>query len=334
MLASALLLGGCVLPRATAQGPVPIAPRKGAAYVLPDGEVQIVTCASMANVVRALNAVFAQTHPGVKFSVLIGDNYSAMAALTFDRSAVAPLGTEYTRIGLGDNLKIAAPPVGFRVAHATLTVGDGVPQLGVIVNENNPLTSLSLSQLTRIFAVGEPGGDIAVWSQAGVIGSLASRPITPFGPLRSDYMDSDDPQAGEFISTDILSGLNMNHAYQGLPHYADVVQRVADDPGAIGITALNVPLAHVKVIALSGTDSGAPVSPTAAQIDAGRYPLDRFVYLYLRVGKGMPLDEFGKEYVRMTLSAAGQHAIAALSEGYIPLNAGELAEERAKLDLQ
>jgi phosphate transport system substrate-binding protein len=46
----------------------------------------------------------------------------------------------------------------------------------------------------------------------------------------------------------------------------------------------------------------------------------------------MPIDSFGKEYMRMVLSEEGQRAIADEAAGYIPLSAGELAEARAKLD--
>jgi phosphate transport system substrate-binding protein len=312
--------------------PTQVAARDHARYVLPDDTIQVVTFAGMAGVVRALNQLFMATHPGVRFTVLVGDNYSAMAALTFDRSAFAPLGTEYTRIGLGDNLKIAGAPVGFRVAHASLTANAGVPALGVIVNSVNPISSLSLTQLTRIFAIGGPSGDIATWEQAGVTGALAEREVHPAGPLTADEWDSEDPQAGEFLSVDKMGGLNMNHRYVALARYEDVVQRVSEDPAAIGIAALNIPLGNVKIISLKSTDTGAASQPSATEIAAGRYPLDRFVYIYLRTGKGTPPDAFGKEYVRMALSPEGQRAIAAEAAGYIPLNEGELAEERARLE--
>jgi len=302
-----------------------------APYVLPDHTIQVVTAPSLSGVVRSLNQLFTASHPGVKFTVLEGDNYSAMAALTFDRSAFAPLGCEYTRIGLGDNLKIAAEPIGFRIAHASLSPGKAVPALGVIVNAANPLATLSMTQLTRIFAVGGPTSDIVSWSQAGISGPLADREIHPIGPLASDYIDSDDPQAGEFLSTERMSGLNMNHRYTALPHYAEVVKRVEEDPAAVGITALNIPLGNVKVIALK-SDTGAPAHPTAADIAIGRYPLDRFVYIYLRVAKGSSVQPFAKDYMRLVLSDDGQKVIAADSSGYLPLNPGELAEERARLD--
>jgi phosphate transport system substrate-binding protein len=182
-----------------------------------------------------------------------------------------------------------------------------------------------------MFAVGGPGGDIATWGQAGLSGSLADREIRPVGPLASDYADSQDPQAGEFLSTSKMAGLNMNHRYIALDRYADVVNRVKEDTAAIGITALNIPLDGVKVIGLK-SDTGVSSQGSAADIAAGRYPLDRFIYIYLRVGKGVPIDGFGKEYMRMVLSSDGQRAIASNSAGYIPLTAGELAEERARLD--
>jgi phosphate transport system substrate-binding protein len=315
----------------SAYTPTQVAPRDHAAYVQPDGTIQIIASSKLAGAVRNLNQLFTATHPGVKFAVLEGDNYSAMAALTFDRSALAPLGCEYTRIGLGDNLKIAAEPIGFRIAHASLSPGNAVPALGVIVNPGNPIENLSMTQLARIFAVGGPAGDIATWGQAGITGSLADREVHPVGPLPSDYTDSEDPQAGEFLSTSKMAGLNMNHRYIALAHYSDVVQRVKEDPAAIGITALNIPLGDVKRIGLT-SDGGSPSQGTAANIAAGRYPLDRFVYIYLRVGRGAPVDAFGKEYMRMVLSDEGQRAIASEPAGYIPLDAAELAEERGKLD--
>jgi phosphate transport system substrate-binding protein len=327
--------GSVAMGQTTAPGryaPTQVAPREHAAYVLPDGTVQVVTDSGLAGVVRALNELYVSTHGGVKFSVLEGDNYSAMAALTFDRTAIAPLGTEYTRIGLGDNLKIAAEPVGFRIAHASLKAGTRVPALGVIVNPSNPVTSLSMGQLTRMFAVGGPAGDIARWGQAGVNGPLAEREVHPMGPLPSDYLDSEDPQAGEFLSTEKMNGLNMNHSYIGMARYADVVQRVSEDPAAIGIAALNVELGNVKIVPLKWTEAGLPSQGNVADIAAGRYPLDRYVYIFLRVGKGMPLDAFAKEYMRMVLSTEGQRVIAGEASGYIPLNEGELAQERAKLE--
>ncbi len=316
------------------QGPSPskqVQPRSGAGYVAGDGHIQVIACSCMGETVDALNSLFVTTHPGISFNVRLGDNYSAMAALTFDRTAYAAMGSEYTRIGLGDNLKITAPPIGIRIAHASITPGTAVPALAVIVNSGSPLSALTMDQLARIFTVGAPGGDIAMWGQAGVEGPLANREIHLFGPPGSDYVDSDDPQVGEFLSTDKFGGLNFTHGYQAVTHYADVVDRVREDPSAIGITAVNVSLAGVKVVALKRSSTTPAVSPGATEIAAGRYPLDRYVYLYLRSNKGTGLDPFSAELARSALSSEGQRALAAGTAGYLPLTKDELAEERAKL---
>lgn len=257
-----------------------------------------------------------------------------MAALTFDRTPFAALGGQYTRIGLGNNLKIAGEPIGIRVAHASLIPGALIPALGIIVNRTNPLQSLTMAQVTRIFAVGGPSADIVTWGQAGLKGRWANLEIRPVGPPGSDYTDSEDPQVGEFIGTDKLAGLNFTHTYTAFANYKEIVQHIAEDPAAIGIAALNLPLGEVKVIPLKTDDNASPCAGSAENIGAGRYPFDRYIYIYLRVGRGLPVAPFAKEYLRMVLSDEGQHAIAQQAAGYIPLNQEELAEERAKLERQ
>ena len=65
---------------------------------------------------------------------------------------------------------------------------------------------------------------------------------------------------------------------------------------------------------------------------AGRYPLDRHLYIYLRRVPGRPIDPFVREYMRLVLSREGQAAIAAAAPHYLPLNVREAAAERAKLE--
>ena len=185
-----------------------------------------------------------------------------MAALTFDITAFAPMTSEFTRIGIGDNLKISPEPTPFRIAHASLKQGTVLSPLAIIVNKSNPLTQLTLDQITRIFAVGGPASDITHWNQLGLKGPFASQTIDPCGPPGTDYSAFDDPQVGEFLSLRKMNGLTLNHTYTPLPHYKDIVARVAHDPSAIGITTLNTVTPDVKVVALTAR---VPARPTPAQ---------------------------------------------------------------------
>ena len=305
--------------------------RTGAAYSLSDGSVQIVAQHDLVPLIEQLDASYAQSHRGVRFKVRGGDNYSAMAALSFDVSAFAPMTSEFTRIGLGDNLKISPEPTGFRIAHASLTPGTLVSPLAVIVNKANPLATLTMEQLTRAFVVGAPGNDVRRWSQLGIKGALASRDIDPFGPPADDSFPFDDPQVGEFLGTRKFNGLNFNHSYTQLAHYSDIVSRVAEDPAAIGITTLNTVTLGVKIIAIGSSRFSRAYTGTSEDIAAGRYPLDRYVYIYMRSNLGVELDPFAKEYIRFVLSPEGQRIIATSRAGYIPLNTREVADELAKL---
>jgi len=305
--------------------------RSGADYLLSDGSVQIVAQRDLVPVIEQLDASYAQSHTGVRFKVRGGDNYSVMAALSFDVSAFAPMTSEFTRIGLGDNLKISPEPTAFRIAHASLTPGTLVSPLAVIVNKANPLTALTMEQLTRAFVVGAPGNDVRRWSQLGIKGALASRDIDPCGPPADDSFPFDDPQVGEFLGTRKFNGLNFNHSYTQLAHYSDIVSRVAENPAAIGITTLNTVTSGVKIVAIASSRVSRAYTGTSEDIAAGRYPMDRYVYIYLRSNPGVEFDPFAKEYIRFVLSPEGQRIIATSRAGYIPLNTREAADELAKL---
>jgi len=88
----------------------------------------------------------------------------------------------------------------------------------------------------------------------------------------------------------------------------------------------------VKVIGVTPGEWGNLMYGTREDIRSGRYPYDRFVYVYVRRLPGQPVDPFVKEYLQMALSKEGQEAIAADSKGYLPLNAAEISAELAKLD--
>ena len=66
----------------------------------------------------------------------------------------------------------------------------------------------------------------------------------------------------------------------------------------------------VKVLGVTPGEWGTPMRGSKEDIQGGRYPYDRFVYVYVRRLPGQPVDPFVKEYLRMALSKEGQDAIA------------------------
>jgi phosphate transport system substrate-binding protein len=125
-----------------------------------------------------------------------------------------------------------------------------------------------------------------------------------------------------------MEGAAFGQRMTGFPQSSDVVQKVASDPAAIGFAAAMRAVPGVRVVPIAPRGGGAAVALTEANLMAGRYPLDRFLLVYVRA----PLSPVAREFLRLMLSRDGQAAIAASPQRYLPLSAGEAALERAKLD--
>jgi len=64
---------------------------------------------------------------------------------------------------------------------------------------------------------------------------------------------------------------------------------------------------------------------------SGDYPLARFLFLYVNQAPGTPLDPLRGEFLRFVLSRQGQESV--VKDGYIPLPASLVKQERTKLGL-
>jgi phosphate transport system substrate-binding protein len=332
LCAAAQAQGGAAAS-APAYQPLPVTPSKGAAYVLADGSVQIVGWDDLSPMFGRLNALFEKTHPGTKFRYVPGNLIAPQHSLIFGETAFAPIGMEFSsNLNSAYRPQVKAPQFSVRIAHGAVQGDAKLGPLAFIVHKNNPLTRLSPDQLMHVFTVGGRAPDIVLWKQAGVQGELAEREIHSYGLPESDHYPSEDPGFGVYLFRDKWGLAHNARNYQMQRSYAEVTQKVAADPAGIGITTLNKVTPDVKVLGVTPGEWGTPMLGTRADVQSGRYPYDRFLYVYVRRGPNAPIDPFVKEYLRMVLSKEGQEAIAADAKGYLPLNAAELATETAKLD--
>lgn len=313
--------------------PAPASPPRDAGYLLPDGTVRIVGWDDLAGMFEKLDALYEHTHPGTRLRYESGDLLAPQHALIFGETAFAPTGMEFSSsLNSAYRPMVGAPTYALRIAHAAV---HGEAKLGAIcfiVNKANPLEALSPARLLHIFTVGGRAPDIVWWRQAGVKGPLAEHEIHSYGLPESDHYPSDDPGFGPWLFRDRWGLAHNARNYTMQTSYAQVVRRVAADPDGIGITTANRVTDDVKVIGVTAGEWGTPMHATAAQVRSGRYPYDRFVYVYVRRRPGAPIDPFVKEYLRMVLSKEGQAIIAADPTGYLPLDSAELDAELAKLD--
>jgi phosphate transport system substrate-binding protein len=63
---------------------------------------------------------------------------------------------------------------------------------------------------------------------------------------------------------------------------------------------------------------------------SGKYPLARFLYVYINKAPGKPLDPVVKEFCKLVFSKEGQEVV--VKDGYLPLSQEIVKQELAKLE--
>ncbi len=310
-------------------------------YVMPDGSLRIVGFDDMAGMVAKWDEEFTKTHAGIKFTPILKGNGTAIPAITYDMAVFAPEGGGASLLELLPYEKIYGSkkdPVAaliIRVAHGSLNPAATMSPLGIIVNKSNPIKSLTKEQVASIFGTGSGTGDVTNWSQIGMGGDLADKPIHPTGLYWDSYNRPDDPYMGEYMMYRQMGpfpGAVFTQNYEQYLHYSDVVKKVSNDPLAIGIVTLNRIDASVRVVPLVESDGHTLSTGSAQDLTADRYPYPRDLFLYVRREPGTPFEQLVKEYMRMVLSKQGQEAVAQDAKGYLPLTADEVKVELDKLE--
>ncbi len=168
--------------------------------------------------------------------------------------------------------------------------------IALYVNEKNPVTELSLSQIKGIYT-----GMITNWKELG--GNDAS--IIVYGR---------DNSSGTYVyfMEEVLKGQDYTGAMQSMHGTAAVVNAVEKDVNGIGFggAAYGKGIKYLKV---RNDNESSGCDPTLENIQAGKYPITRYLYLYLR---NKPTGEL-KNFIDWILSAQGQAVVS--NVGYFPI---------------
>jgi phosphate transport system substrate-binding protein len=121
--------------------------------------------------------------------------------------------------------------------------------------------------------------------------------------------------------------------YRGFRESAEMLRQVAADPAALCLADLNQAGPTVRVLGIQLPGHATVSHGSRRDIISGRYPLDRYLYVYLRAPAAHVGDPLACAYLGMMLSAQGQRIIAEAAPGYLPLNSAERAFEQHRLHL-
>lgn len=261
---------------------------------------------------------FQKTYPSVRIQIEGKGSSTAPPALIAGAAQLGPMSREMkpTEIDAFEK-KYGYPPTEIRVA---------VDALAVYVNKDNPLERLTLAQVDAIFSKSRRCGapaDIVAWKELGLTGAWVTRPLSLYG------RNSASGTYGYFKEHALCNG-DYKDTVKEQPGSASVVQGVTADASGIGYSGIGYKTSGVKALALAAREGEPYGNAEPADVYGGRYPLARFLLIYLNRPPGRPMDPLVRELIRFVLSKQGQEIV--VKDGYLPV-LGEIERaEMKKLD--
>jgi phosphate transport system substrate-binding protein len=260
---------------------------------------------------------YKRAYPNVNIQIQAAGSSTAPPALTEGTSNLGPMSRKMKDKELQKfEEKFGYKPTEIRVA---------LDALAVYVNKDNPIKGMTIPQVDAVFSSTRKCGydkDITTWGDLGLTGAWKNRSIQLYG------RNSVSGTYGYFKQKGLCKG-DFKSAVNEQPGSASVVQSVTASLNGIGYSGIGYKTSGVKAVPLTKKDGAPFVEATNENAIAGKYPLARFLYIYVNKHPNKPLSPLEGEFIKMVLSKAGQEVV--VKDGYIPLPASVAAKELAKL---
>ena len=296
------------------------------------GEIRTWGSPQMSELLHAYEEGFRKVQPGVTFSDELKSTITAVAGVYTGRADIGLLGREIWPIEEQAFESVEGHPATvIDIATGSFNVPKATFALMVMVPRANPIASLSVAQLERIFGRDGVQDRVKTWGELGLTGAWAQRPVHLYGFAS----DNDKAQIfaklvfkrGERWSCDLHEAVNAGSVDAG----EAIVRAVAADPDGIGISNVFYASSGVKALPLSTAGRAPAIEPTRENVGKRVYPLTRAVYMVLNVDQAHPQSAAAREFLRFVLSEQGRDAV--IKEGnYLPLTRDVANAERKKLE--
>jgi phosphate transport system substrate-binding protein len=282
------------------------------------GNINSVGSDTMNNLMALWGETLQKLYPNVKIQVEGKGSSTAPPALIAGTSQFGPMSRAMKSTEIDQfEQKYGYKPTQIRTSYDALAVW---------VNKDNPIEKLTLAQVDAAFSKSRKRGfkaNVTTWGQLGLSGDWANRPLSLYG------RNSASGTYG-FFKEHTLSNGDYKDTVKEQPGSASVVQGVTEDRFGIGYSGIGYRTSGVKAVQLAEKDGDAYFDGSYANVTSGKYPLWRFLYIYMNKAPGKPLDPLAKEFIKLILSKEGQEAV--VKDGYLPLSPEIVKQELAKLE--
>ncbi|HHM06036.1 MAG TPA: phosphate ABC transporter substrate-binding protein PstS family protein [Gammaproteobacteria bacterium] len=282
------------------------------------GNVSSVGSDTLANLMTLWAEQFKREYPNVNIQIQAAGSSTAPPALTEGTSNLGPMSRKMKAKEVAAfEEKYGYKPTPVRVA---------IDALAVYVHKDNPIKGLTIPQVDAIFSSTRKCSypeDITRWGQLGLGGAWTNRSIQLFG------RNSVSGTYGYFKKKALCKG-DYKPTVNEQPGSASVVQSVSASLNGIGYSGIGYKTSGVRAVPLAKKAGAKFVEAVPGNALSGKYPLSRFLYIYVNKHPNKPLPPLEREFIKMVLSRVGQQVV--IKDGYIPLPARVVAKELAKLN--
>ena len=269
------------------------------------GNLSSVGSDTLANLMTLWAEEFKRFYPNVNIQIQAAGSSTAPPALTEATSNLGPMSRKMKDKEIEAFEK--------RYGYKPTAVPVAIDALAVYVNKDTPIKSLSIPEVDAVFSSTHKcghGSDIKTWGDLGLSGAWQDRTIQLYG------RNSVSGTYGYFKSKALCKG-DYKNSVNEQPGSASVVQSVSSSINGIGYSGIGYKTSSVRALPLAKKKGGKPVEANTENAISGKYPLARFLYIYVNKHPNKPLSPLEREFLKMVLSQKGQQVV--VKDGYIPL---------------
>lgn len=283
------------------------------------GNLSSVGSDTLANMMTFWSEEFKRMYPNVNMQIQAAGSSTAPPALSEGTANFGPM----SRAMKSKEIEAFEKRYGYKPT----AVRVAIDALAVFVHKDNPIEGLTIPEVDAVFSATLACGKTERaerWGDLGLTGAWENRDLQLYG------RNSVSGTYGYFKEVALCDGDFKNNVNEQ-PGSASVVQSVSTSVNAIGYSGIGYVTSGVKAVPIAATEGGEFISASTENALAGKYPLARFLYVYVNKHPNRPLDPATAEFLKMILSKQGQDIVD--KDGYIPVPKAVVEQELQRLGL-
>lgn len=283
------------------------------------GNLSSVGSDTLANMMTFWSEEFKRLYPSVNIQVQAAGSSTAPPALTEGTSSLGPM----SRAMKSKEIEAFEKRHGYKPT----AVRVAIDALAVFAHKDNPIEGLTIPQVDAIFSSTRKCGanmEVKRWGDFGLEGAWDNRDLQIYG------RNSVSGTYGYFKEVALCDG-DFRNGVNEQPGSASVVQSISTSVNAIGYSGIGYITSGVKAVPIAPAEGAEFIEASTENALAGKYPLARFLYVYVNKHPNDPLDPATAEFLKMVLSKTGQQIVD--KDGYIPVPKAVVEQELKRLGL-